>query len=477
MQRIKKICLSLVAALIILAIYSISALAVVQFPLNKAYYFKDSQRIDMDARTRVKDGRTLVPVRYLADALGIKNITWDKTTQGVTLSNGYTTATFFVGAKGFVLNGKAMVSDVPPQLLEDRRTYLPARVLAESFGYTVTWDNETQMLTFSSNRRELSTREIVQLIQPATVLIETQRGQGSGFFVSKEGDIVTNAHVVRGAKSIKVTTIDGRQYMAGIKKINNHTDLAILTVIGNNLLFPFIEKTRYIDSVSIGDEITVFGNPLGLSGTVTKGIVSAKRELPTHDAFKQSPIKVIQYDATVDKGSSGGAVINSYGELMGITFAGYSSKDFNFAIPADYYYWLNQSNELYGLKDDWYCYLVEENGWLAKSSSIMNNTFQPSNPNDWIYELQFNKIPSIENLKKDIENYYASYPEIQNLRDLLLEVVRIQQITYVTTLDMFKNPLNYYNASRQVLDSLSNSYKTALDKYNMERTLIEQKIK
>ncbi|MGD9769952.1 MAG: Do family serine endopeptidase [Pseudolabrys sp.] len=156
-------------------------------------------------------------------------------------------------------------------------------------------------------------------------------GQGSGFFISADGYAVTNNHVVDKAESVQVTTDDGKIHNAKVIGTDPRTDLALIKVEGGN--FPFVNLSS--TAPRIGDWVIAVGNPFGLGGTVTAGIVSARgRDIgaSAYDDF-------IQIDAPVNKGNSGGPTFDTEGNVIGVNTAIFSpsggSVGIAFAIPAD----------------------------------------------------------------------------------------------------------------------------------------------
>jgi serine protease Do len=156
-------------------------------------------------------------------------------------------------------------------------------------------------------------------------------GQGSGFFISADGFAVTNNHVVDGANKVEVTTDDGKTYSAKVIGTDARTDLALIKVEGSSN-FPFAKLAD--GKPRIGDWVLAVGNPFGLGGTVTAGIVSAMgRDIGNgpYDDF-------IQIDAPVNKGNSGGPAFNVDGDVVGVNTAIYSpsggSVGIAFSIPA-----------------------------------------------------------------------------------------------------------------------------------------------
>jgi serine protease Do len=160
---------------------------------------------------------------------------------------------------------------------------------------------------------------------------EVITGQGSGFFISADGYAVTNNHVVEHAESVKVTTDDGKGYTAKVIGTDPRTDLALIKIEGGSN-FPYV---KLADSTPrVGDWVLAVGNPFGLGGTVTAGIVSARgRDIGAgpYDDF-------IQIDAPVNKGNSGGPTFDVDGNVIGVNTAIYSpsggSVGIAFAIPA-----------------------------------------------------------------------------------------------------------------------------------------------
>ena len=163
----------------------------------------------------------------------------------------------------------------------------------------------------------------------------TRVGMGSGVIISKDGYIITNTHVIENASTIEVTTNNNKTYQATLIGSDEVSDIAVLKIVGKET-FPYI---RFADSdqTKIGEWVLAVGNPFNLTSTVTAGIISAKsRDLNDYDSKNQS---FIQTDAAVNSGNSGGALVNTSGDLIGINtaitsgtggFVGYS-----FAVPSN----------------------------------------------------------------------------------------------------------------------------------------------
>ncbi len=196
----------------------------------------------------------------------------------------------------------------------------------------------------SSSKSSLTLVELFEKSEEGVVKIQVERdgqnrgSQGSGFVYDNLGHIITNAHVVDGATKATVTFLDGSQYDAEIIGKDKFTDIAVIKVS---------EKPRLLHPLQIGDssqlhvgeQVAAIGNPFGLSGSMTSGIVSQMgRLLPSQDSGFSIP-DVIQTDAAINPGNSGGPLLNLRGEVVGINTAIQSSSgEFSgvgFAIPSN----------------------------------------------------------------------------------------------------------------------------------------------
>jgi serine protease Do len=160
-----------------------------------------------------------------------------------------------------------------------------------------------------------------------------QSGLGSGVIVAKDGYILTNNHVVKGADEIKVKLSDKREFKGKIVGTDQKTDLAVIKIAADNL--PVI-KLGDSDNLKVGETVIAVGNPFGLNQTVTSGIVSAKGRADVGIADYED---FIQTDAAINPGNSGGALVNIKGEVIGINTAIVSSSGgymgIGFAIPSN----------------------------------------------------------------------------------------------------------------------------------------------
>ena len=154
---------------------------------------------------------------------------------------------------------------------------------------------------------------------------------GSGFFIDSDGTLVTNYHVVEGGASAKITTMDNQVYdVSGVYDYNETTDIALLKVNGSG----FTSLKVSTEPVSAGDTIYAIGSPLGLSNTISSGIIS-------NAARVYEGVTYIQVTAPISSGSSGGALIDSQGRAVGITSGEFysstnMSQNLNIAVPLTY---------------------------------------------------------------------------------------------------------------------------------------------
>ena len=202
----------------------------------------------------------------------------------------------------------------------------------------------------SFDAEEQQNIEVYKKVLPSVVNITTtevawdffygpvpQSGQGSGFILNKDGLILTNNHVIGKATpgNIEVTLSDKHQYKATVVTVDKTHDLALLKINAPNLVPATLAKTS--TGLMVGQRVYAIGNPFGLSGTMTRGIISAIRSVRGPD---NNPIEgAIQTDASVNPGNSGGPLLNSRGEVIGITtmIAGNPGVDqsagIGFALP------------------------------------------------------------------------------------------------------------------------------------------------
>jgi putative serine protease PepD len=189
-----------------------------------------------------------------------------------------------------------------------------------------------------------NTVEVAKRVLPATVMIQAGRGTGSGFLIDRDGRIVTNNHVVADAADgsrIRVIFSDGRRLNALLVGRSPSYDIAVIRVSGVASLQPL--ELGDSDQLQVGERVIAVGSPLGLPGTVTEGIISARNRpvMVAENAAADSPtayINALQTDASINPGNSGGPLVDAGGRVIGVnsailTFAASRNIGLGFAIP------------------------------------------------------------------------------------------------------------------------------------------------
>jgi len=237
--------------------------------------------------------------------------------------------------------------DLLQKLPKEEQEYYAKKVYKNGFslellenvkkGKTIKVPTSRPVLPSLPKTKEESTKNlpsIIKRIKPSVVIVFAydDKGEflqlGSGFFISQNGDVITNYHVLQGASSAEAKTSDGKTYpITYIVAGDEQNDIIRLSVnIPSKYVLPLsLSKT----TPEIGERIIVYGSPLGLENTVSDGIVSAIRDIPDFG-------KVIQITAPISPGSSGSPVLNMKGEVIGIaTFQMIEGQNLNFAIPSE----------------------------------------------------------------------------------------------------------------------------------------------
>jgi len=158
-----------------------------------------------------------------------------------------------------------------------------------------------------------------------------QEGQGSGFVIDKSGHILTNYHVIRQARRVEVTLSNRKKYTAAIVGVDPPNDLAVIRITARDLQPAVLGDSK---GLQVGQRVYAIGNPFGLGGTFTHGIISSIRPVRARDSFID---EAIQTDAAINPGNSGGPLLNSRGEVIGINTMILSSvgqsSGVGFAVP------------------------------------------------------------------------------------------------------------------------------------------------
>ena len=212
-----------------------------------------------------------------------------------------------------------------------------------SSGNTITVDP----VTFATDSTALSAAKIYQKVAPAVVMVSTKtiqtvngwfqqeaEGMGSGFIINTDGYILTNYHVIDGANEVTVTLSNGKEVTASVVNYDSDQDVAMIK-LNEDVEVPGVVELGNSDALQPGEEVLAIGNPLSkeLSSTLTKGIVSAlNRSIETKTGVSTN---LIQTDTAINSGNSGGPLINTKGEVIGINTlkASDGAEGIGFAIP------------------------------------------------------------------------------------------------------------------------------------------------
>jgi S1-C subfamily serine protease len=199
-------------------------------------------------------------------------------------------------------------------------------------------------LSFNSifKQVENSVIQITRKVPPPSSILppspesENATALGSGFVYDNKGHIVTNNHVVGNAKIVDITFVDGNRYTANVTGTDIFSDIAVIEIVGNNLTLSPPLKPLIIGNSSaleVGEQVIAIGNPFGLVGTMTTGIVSQMGQIIEDPETGFSIPNAIQTDALINPGNSGGPLLNMNGQVIGINTAGFSG--IGLAIPSN----------------------------------------------------------------------------------------------------------------------------------------------
>ncbi|WP_424767175.1 stalk domain-containing protein [Paenibacillus sp. sgz302251] len=306
---------------------------------SQVQVFVDGKKLTLSAAAYAEKGVTFVPMRDIFTALGA-SVTWEKKTETIIGRKGNITISLKAGKKEAVINNKAVRLDAP-SVVRGGVTFVPARFISEALGATVKWDHAAGAVRITSAQSAewaaydkrlseqkkqiaMTTKEIVAKYDESIVMIITNRGQGSGIVIG-DNLILTNYHVITNAASATAMTIDGDQLqIAGVVNYNEKSDMAIIKT-EKRMSIPAVEL-GYGLNIQKGGKVVAIGSPLGLQNTASDGLIS--------NIIYEGGVRYIQTSAPIDHGSSGGALFNENGELIGITTLGYSNTnaDLNFAV-------------------------------------------------------------------------------------------------------------------------------------------------
>ena len=246
---------------------------------------------------------------------------------------------------------------------------------------------------------------------------------GSGVILSSDGYILTNQHVV-GDNSLRVTTelYDGRKFIAQLIGIDKGTDLAVLKIQDDEILFPSIE-IEDSDKLNIGDIVLAIGNPYGLGQSVSMGIVSA-----TGREFDNPYSNYIQTDASINRGNSGGALIDSKGRLIGINTlirsSSGGSEGIGLAIPSTNALEIISDLIQYGeVRRGWLGFSIERVNLLRRGQLVISEVVKDG-PAYRGGLMEDDVINSINSESPSYDNLYKTFARSKPGEEILLEVKR-----------------------------------------------------
>lgn len=290
-----------------------------------------------------KNGTTLVPMRPAFDALGAK-VTWEQSTKTIFAQKDGTNITLQLGSSSAVINGRKVKLDAPAQTINGA-TMVPIRFVSEALDAKVAWEQSTRTIRITSAeyraeqeaqaaaaaaaaRQKLTPAEIVEMNDGRVVMITTDSGQGSGVVVGDRW-VLTNYHVLTGSTEGAAHLSDGTSVkITGVAAADEDADLAIVQTSRSLFIDPV--EFSSLSSVRKGDKVVAIGSPLGYQNTVSEGLIS--------NMIFEGGVRYYQINTPIDHGSSGGALFNEFGELVGITTSGVqdTSADLNFAVSSIY---------------------------------------------------------------------------------------------------------------------------------------------
>ncbi|MBB3108711.1 S1-C subfamily serine protease [Paenibacillus phyllosphaerae] len=296
--------------------------------------YVDGQKLALTPSPIVQQGTTLVPMRAIFNALGAE-VTWNQQTKTVMATKDGDSISLKIGSASAVLNGTTVKLQVPAQQ-KSGSTLVPLRFVSEALGATVAVNGNTIQITSAQGQTEeendstivdtrtkLDTQQIVAKNDEKVVMISTDTAQGSGVVVGGSL-ILTNLHVVSDASAASVTLNDGTVLQVkGIVGFSEENDLAIIQTTKAIGVSPVTLASA--DDIMKGDHVVSIGSPLGVQNTAADGLIS------------NIDGNYLQTSVPIDHGSSGGALFNEYGDLVGITTSKIedTSADLNFAISVE----------------------------------------------------------------------------------------------------------------------------------------------
>ncbi len=243
----------------------------------------------------IENNRVLVPLRGILEVLGYR-VHWQEETQTVLATGESVEISLRINETVATVNGKTVAIDAPAKI-KNNRTFVPLRFLSEYSGAEVVWNpSDFSVSIYSAKASETKTDSIVYL--------QTNKMQGSGIILSADGLIATNYHVIENASTAQFVFNDGSVYQGEttVVGLNPTADIAILKIEKSGLV-----PAKTALSYRVGEAVTAIGSPDGQRNTVTEGVINS------------FDMDVISASAIISHGSSGGGLLNSKGEVIGMT--------------------------------------------------------------------------------------------------------------------------------------------------------------
>ncbi len=373
--------------------------SIVQAAPNITIYV-DNEKLAASSPPFAEKGVTLVPMRLIFEALGAE-VAWSDETQTIIAKKGTTSITLTINKKTAFVNTDMKTLVLPPKL-KSGTTYVPLRFISESLGAKVEWNENLQRVSIyrpselgstapilNPSKKVLSVQEIGKFENTIAFIYNNQidggESFGSGFVISADGKLVTNYHVIANAKKLTISFDNNKEYTdISILGYNAAKDIAVLK-INTADKFSFC-KLGDSNQVVLGDDIVVIGNPMGLRNTLSTGIISS---------LKQQGY--IQITAPISPGSSGGALFNRYGEVIGMaTAAILEGQNLGFCIPI---------NELKNIS-------LDKPVTLAELNKIESRVSAPQNVK--AFPLSSNEIALQWDYDASVDYYYVYFSDSAN---------------------------------------------------------------
>jgi len=455
----------------------------------------NDRHFDTDVPPVSRNGIAFIPAKAVARAFGM-DIRFFPKYNSLSLWNNNIAITVFPRHDTVFLSNIADGSNkeirlTAPVFIYRGRTMIPLRFVAEIFDLSVSWLSASRTIIMSSprpalpsrgtaylppaqpnlERRRMTSEEVTTLVEPATVQIQLHMHKdilrGSGFIIASNGLVLTNAHVVRGVENLYIKLKTGERFPAQIIKINNRSDLALLRIVDDTgRTFPYIRHRAYQSSVFTGDTVISFGNPGSHRWFVSEGVVTRISGLNLAPAWaKDYPL--IIHNAYTDTGSSGGVLVNLYGEWIGVNALTAVNEELGYAVPADFFYELLEGN-YFGLNCDWESLWTESFMWtreVKRSKDAFDKGLNASNGSQEQANAWRESLAIIENIRFFPSMYVSLFPELFHLPRLFVSAIDARIVYYSYHINTLEGRAVWKQDER---DRLWNNIELAVNEYNKE---------